>query len=84
MANSTFTGPVRSQDGFQSITKNATTGAVTTNSTYGTNASVGGTLTVTGAATLSSAANVIVIPTSDPGVAGAIWNNAGTLAVSAG
>jgi len=36
MANTTFTGPVRSENGFQSITKNATTGAVTVNSSFGT------------------------------------------------
>lgn len=84
MANTTFSGPVRSENGFQDVTKNATTGAVTTNSTYGENADIGGTLDVTGAATLSSTANVIVVPTSDPGVAGALWNNAGTLSVSAG
>jgi hypothetical protein len=84
MANTTFTGPVRSENGFQSVTKDATTGAITTNATYGTNATVTGTLSVTGAATLSSAANVIVIPTSDPAVAGAIWNDGGTLSVSAG
>jgi hypothetical protein len=42
------------------------------------------TVTASGAAELTSTANVIVIPTSDPGVAGAIWNNSGTLAVSAG
>ena len=53
MANTTFSGPVRSENGFQDITKNATTGAVTTNSTYGNNAAVGGTLTVTGATTLT-------------------------------
>ena len=35
MANTTFNGPVRSQNGFQSITKNATTGAVTVNGTFG-------------------------------------------------
>jgi hypothetical protein len=29
MANTTFSGPVRSENGFQSITKNATTGAIT-------------------------------------------------------
>lgn len=84
MANTTFSGPVRSENGFQTITKSATTGTVTTNSTYGDNADVSGTLDVTGAATLSSDANVIVIPTSDPGVAGAIWNDGGTLSVSAG
>ena len=65
MAQSTFTGPVVSENGFQ--------GAVTAT-----------TVTVTGDVTATGTANVIVIPTSDPGVAGAIWNNAGTLAVSAG
>ena len=35
MANTTFSGPVRSENGFESITKNATTGAVTTNASYG-------------------------------------------------
>tara|TARA_R100000935_G_scaffold7634_2_gene16126 strand:- start:1146 stop:2003 length:858 start_codon:yes stop_codon:yes gene_type:complete len=52
MANTTFTGAVRSENGFTDITKSATTGAVTTNSTYSNNASVGGTLDVTGVATL--------------------------------
>jgi hypothetical protein len=33
---------------------------------------------------LTNAANVIVIPTTDPGVAGAIWNDEGTLSISAG
>lgn len=43
-----------------------------------------GAVTSTASVSLTGTANVIVIPTSDPGVAGAIWNNAGTLAVSAG
>jgi len=34
MANTTFSGPVRSENGFDFITKNATTGAVTTNASY--------------------------------------------------
>ena len=34
MANTTFSGPVRSENGFDMITKNATTGAVTTNASY--------------------------------------------------
>jgi hypothetical protein len=44
MANTTFSGPVRSENGFESITKNGTTGAITTNSTYGTDATIGGTV----------------------------------------
>ena len=35
MANTTFTGPVRSENGFEDVTKNATTGVFTTNATYG-------------------------------------------------
>lgn len=41
MANTTFTGPVRSQNGFQSITINSTTGAVTVNSTFDTGVVLG-------------------------------------------
>ena len=36
MANSTFTGAVRSENGFKSITKNSTTGAITVEATYDT------------------------------------------------
>ena len=35
MANTTFTGPVRSENGFEDVTKNATTGAFTSNASYG-------------------------------------------------
>ena len=41
MANTTFTGPVRSQNGFQSISVNSTTGAVTVNSSFGTDVVLG-------------------------------------------
>ena len=54
MANVTFSGPVRSKDGFKDITVAADTGVETTNSTYGTNASVGGTLAVTGYAAFTT------------------------------
>ena len=69
MAQTTFSGPVVSTNGFQG----AVTGAVTAT-----------TVTATGNVTATGTANVIVIPTSDPGVAGAIWNDGGTLSVSAG
>lgn len=35
MATTTFSGPVRSENGFQSIVKNTATGAITTEATYG-------------------------------------------------
>jgi hypothetical protein len=40
MANTTFSGPVRSQNGFQSITISPTTGAVTVDATFGATTSV--------------------------------------------
>ena len=53
MANTTFTGPVRSQNGFQSITKSATTGAVTVDASFGSSTSVT-TLAVSGTATVGA------------------------------
>ena len=48
MANTTFSGPVRSENGFEQVTKNATTGAFTTNVTY--NATItGGVQSLSGA-----------------------------------
>ena len=40
MANTTFTGPVRSLNGFESISVNSTTGAVTVDATIGPATSV--------------------------------------------
>jgi len=40
MANTTFNGPVRSQNGFQSVTVDSTTGAVTVDATLGPATSV--------------------------------------------
>ena len=71
MANTTFDGPVRSENGFKEITKNATTGAVTENISI----------------TYDGTNSVVIIsdlPTSDPTVAGQIWSNSGVLTVSAG
>ena len=77
MANTTFNGPVRSEGGFQVITINGSTGAVTVNSTYGANASVVN-LAASGTVILSN------LPTANPNVAGQIWSNSGVLTVSAG
>ena len=48
MANTTFSGPVRSENGFEQITKNTSTGAITTDAVY--NATIrGGVQTLSGA-----------------------------------
>ena len=69
MSRTTFSGPVKSDNGFEGNV----TGAVAAT-----------TLSASGVASLTNTANVLVIPTTDPGVAGAIWNDDGTLAISAG
>lgn len=76
MAATNFSGPVRSEGGFQVITVNASTGAVTTNATYGASATIAN-LTASGTVILSG------LPTTDPAVAGAIWSNAGVITLSA-
>jgi hypothetical protein len=77
MANTTFNGPVRSENGFQTISINASTGTVTTTATFGAATSVNS-FTATGTVILSG------LPVADPSVAGAVWSNSGVLTVSAG
>ena len=64
MANSTFSGPVRSQNGFQSITVNPNTGAVTVDATFGTATSV-----TTLAATTVTASNLVFTDQNHPSTA---------------
>ena len=61
MANTTFNGPVRSENGFQTISINQSTGAVTTTATFGAATSV----TSLAATTVSATGNV----TADSNVA---------------
>jgi hypothetical protein len=58
MANTTFSGPVRSQNGFEVISVNSSTGAVTTTATLGTATNVT-TLTATGNITADSTQAVV-------------------------
>jgi hypothetical protein len=51
MANTTFNGPVRSQNGFETVSINSSTGAVTTTATLGATSSIT-TLSVSGTATI--------------------------------
>ena len=71
MANTTFKGPVRSENGFKDITKAANTGTVTEN------------ISITHDGT-NSVVIIKDLPTSDPTVAGQLWSNAGVVTVSAG
>ena len=80
MANTTFSGPVRSQNGFETVSINSTTGAVTTTATLGP-ATVVDSVAATGAvsgATVSATGNV----TADSGTAPAAGGMAAFLASS--
>jgi hypothetical protein len=73
MARTTFSGPVKSNNGFEGNITGTVTGAVAAT-----------TLSASGVASLTNAANVLVIPTTDPGVAGAIWFDTPDLKISTG
>ena len=62
MANSTFNGPVRSENGFELITKNSTTGAITTNLDVDTS----GNITTTGTLNNLFPVTSITTATSSP------------------
>ena len=73
MASTTFSGPVTSTNGFVGDITGDVTGDVTATD-----------VTVSGVLDAQGAANIFVVPTSDPGVAGALWLDGATLSVSAG
>jgi hypothetical protein len=58
MANTTFNGPVRSENGFQTVSIDGTTGTVTTTATFGAATSVT-TLAATGNVTADSATGLV-------------------------
>jgi len=78
MANTTFNGPVRSENGFQSITINSTTGAVTVDATLGSATSVA-TLTTTGNVTVGGA---IIGSTQNLSGSGAVNLTSGTTKIT--
>ena len=56
MANTTFNGPVRSENGFQTVSINASTGEVTVNGTFGSATSVATVATTSTVTALSASA----------------------------
>ena len=78
MASTTFSGPVTSTNGFIGALTGNVTGTLT-----GPVAAT--TLTASGVVSLSNASiSMTALPTSNPTVAGRLWNDGGTLKVSAG
>tara|TARA_Y100000996_G_scaffold309371_1_gene245993 strand:- start:253 stop:837 length:585 start_codon:yes stop_codon:yes gene_type:complete len=60
MANTTFNGPLRSEGGFEQISKDSTTGAITTNFDIDSS----GNITGTGTSKMTGATNIVVPYTS--------------------
>ncbi len=78
MSRTTFSGPVASDNGFIGNVTGDVTGGVT-GAVAATTLSASGVVSLTNASISMSA-----LPTADPAVAGRLWNDAGTLKVSAG
>jgi hypothetical protein len=76
MANTTFSGPVRSENGFEQITKNATTGAITTSASYG--ASITGGVQELSGAGAADTTNLITELTTGAGAAAVTLANGTT------
>ena len=82
MGTTTFTGPVVSNNGFTGNVTGNVTGDVTGEVTGAVDAT---TITASGEVTLDGTTITITgLPTSDPAVAGQLWDSAGTLSVSQG
>ena len=73
MANSSFTGAVRSENGFTKISKNSTTGAITEGSTYSDAASITGVTSATGGLVIGAASSLKLI---------GVTSTTGTIAVT--
>ena len=64
MANTTFNGPVRSEGGFEQITKNSTTGAITTNLDVDTSGNISTTGTLNYLFPVTSVTDATLAPTT--------------------
>jgi hypothetical protein len=64
MANTTFNGPVRSEGGFEQITKNSTTGAITTNLDVDTSGNISTTGTLNNLFPVTSVTDSTLTPTT--------------------
>ena len=67
MANTTFSGPVGSENGFEQVTKNTSTGAFTTNATY--NATITGGVQALSGAGAADLVNLVTELTTGAGAA---------------
>lgn len=75
MANTRFSGPVKSDNGFEGNV----TGSISGGNVAGEDLTVTNQAEFTGSTIFMSA-----LPTSDPQVVGQLWNNLGVVTVSAG
>ncbi len=84
MANTTFNGPVRSLNGFQTLSVNSTTGTETVNSTIGNTTSVSGTVAVLNATAPVAGGSAAFLATSTAGLGVYFGSGAPTVAAAQG
>jgi len=84
MANTTFSGPVRSQNGFESVSVSSTTGAVTTVASFGSTVATPGTVSaLTGTAPVAGGAEAVLL-TSTSGLGIYVGSGAPTISAAQG
>jgi hypothetical protein len=84
MANTTFSGPVRSQNGFQTVSIDSTTGAVTTTAAFGSTVATPGTVSaLTGTAPVAGGAEAVLL-TSTAGLGIYVGSGAPTISAAQG
>lgn len=84
MANTTFNGPVRSQNGFQTVSVSPTTGAVTTTSSFGSSASVPSTVTALSGSAVTAGGASAFLATTTAGLGVYVGSGAPTVSAAQG
>ena len=84
MANTTFNGPVRSENGFQDISINSTTGAVSIDATYGASTSITGTVTALNGTAVTAGGAAAFLATSTSGLGVYFGSGAPTVSAAKG
>lgn len=84
MANTTFNGPVRSQNGFQTVSIDSTTGAETTTGTFGATVSTPGTVTADSDSAVVAGGAAAFLATSTSGLGIYVGSGAPTVSAAQG
>lgn len=84
MANTTFNGPVRSQNGFETVSIDSATGAVTTTATFGSSVSTPGNVTADSGTAPAAGGMAAFLASSTAGLGIYVGSGAPTISAAQG